>query len=292
MSFIKDADLLLRANALLAEGPVWDEKTQTLYWVDILKNSIHSLQPDSGVQEQMTLDDFPSTIALESSGALIVTARRSIYRINLKEQTKELLQTIADGETAVRFNDGKPDPEGRLWVGTMALDQSTTEKVGAGALYRFCPSREYEPVLCNTTISNGLCWRENTFYFIDTPTQCVCSYHYDSSTGNLSRPQVCVRIPQQEGGPDGMTIDRDGMLWIAQWGGSQVGCYNPQTGEKLGEVRVPDRYVSCCTFGGSQMDTLYITTAREDDPNGGNLYHIKLNTTGPFVNRCRAFSGQ
>jgi sugar lactone lactonase YvrE len=162
----------------------------------------------------------------------------------------------------------------------MAID----EMEGAGSVYSF-DGKNVEKKIENTTISNGMAWNaDNTIlYYIDTPTFEVVSYQYDQITGNISNKKAILHIPQEEGHPDGMTLDTEGMLWIAHWDGWQITRWNPNTGKKLSQIKLPVARVTSCTFGGPELKDLFITSARKglteeelkNQPLAGALFVIK-----------------
>ena len=180
-----------------------------------------------------------------------------------------------------RFNDGKCDPAGRFWVGTMAI----SEKQRAGSVYVIEKDFSYSTKIKNVTVSNGMAWSPDhkLFYYIDTPTFEVVTYDYDIEKGNITNKRVAFTIPKKEGFPDGMTIDAQGMLWIAHWNGWQVARWNPHTGEKLLHISLPAARITSCTFGGDELHDLYITSAsiglnekqRDEQPLAGSLFVIK-----------------
>ncbi len=143
-------------------------------------------------------------------------------------------------------------------------------------------------VLSGVTTSNGLAWNKDdtVMYYIDTPTQKVMAYEYDLETGTLGKARIAVEIPRENGHPDGMTIDEEGMLWVAHWGGSAVRRYDPANGKCIGVVRVPATNVTSCCFCGSELDTLYITTAGErsdpqkKEPHAGGIFRISPGVSG------------
>ena len=203
-----------------------------------------------------------------------------------------LREEIVEG---VRMNDGKCDPAGRFWAGSMAY----TGDKGAGKLYRLDPDLSLHTVLDSVTISNGLVWTSNnsTFYYIDTPTGRVDAYDYDHGAGNISNCRTAVEIPDGQGGPDGMTIDSEDMVWVAHWGGGCVTRWNPQTGELLETVEVPGaRQITSCALGGANLDDLYITSASiglddeglAEQPNAGKLFRVKVKAKGV---PARGFAG-
>jgi sugar lactone lactonase YvrE len=280
------AELVFRAEALIGEGALWDSQSATLLWIDIPAGEIHRFNPsDNSNRLVASLGQYIGTVVQRRGGGLLTAAQRGFFFV--EEQTGAITP-ILDPEAHLprtRFNDGKCDPSGRLWAGTMDIDCITRY---AGSLYRLDDELRCERMLSNVSISNGIVWSPDkaTMYFADTPTGVVDAFDYDDRTGSISNRRTVVRIA--DGGPDGMTIDRDGNLWVAQWGGWQVGCYDPFTGRKLEEVRVPASQVASCAFGGKEMDELYITTARngivgeelQKQPLAGSLFRVKPGVRG------------
>jgi sugar lactone lactonase YvrE len=170
---------------------------------------------------------------------------------------------LSDPEAALngnRFNDGKTDPAGRFWAGSMSL---SGEK-GTGNLYMVDQQLNVKKQIENVSISNGLCWSldQRFFYYIDTPTMEVVCYDYDNQTGEITNKTTVITIPAKEGYPDGMTIDSEGMLWIAHWEGWQVARWDPSTGNKIDSIHLPVSLVTSICFGGENMDDMFITSAR------------------------------
>jgi sugar lactone lactonase YvrE len=185
-----------------------------------------------------------------------------------------------------RFNDGKCDPAGRFWAGTISLDREP----GAASLYCLEPDGRVRTMRRGVTNSNGIAWSLDaaTMYYIDTPTQQVTAFDYDHQSGGITNPRTVVAIPAGAGKPDGMTVDAEGMLWIALWEGGCVGRWDPRSGARLQTINVPARRVTSCAFGGSQFEELYITTARvglsEADlvrqPHAGGLFRARPGVPG------------
>jgi len=159
-----------------------------------------------------------------------------------------------------RFNDGKIDSSGRLWVGTMSVDES---KKNQGSVYVVRPDGTFTQAISDVSISNGIAWSldDTKLYYIDTPTQEIVQYDYDKVTGTLSKRSVAFKFPKDMGEPDGMTIDTDGNLWVGLWNGSNVAKVNPRTGVLVGMVHIPAPKVTSACFGGPNFDILYVTTA-------------------------------
>jgi sugar lactone lactonase YvrE len=159
-----------------------------------------------------------------------------------------------------RFNDGKCGPGGRFWAGTMSMDR----EAGAGSLYCLEPDLSIRRVLSAVTTSNGLAWSTDsrTLYYIDTRTRAVAAFDYDPAAGTLTGRRELIRVPGELGKPDGMCIDSEGLLWIAMFGGGTITRWRPEDGSLEASFALPVPRVTSCCFGGADLDTLYITTAR------------------------------
>lgn len=267
------AEILLDAQVELGEGPAWDAKTGTLYWVDIFGKRIHYHRGDEDGSIQ--LDEMPGCLAPCKDGRLIVAARASILTLEPFDRTPWPEHQVGQGRPASgyqtvlaavsepannRFNDGKCDPAGRFLVGSMNMDEETP----SGALYSF-DGLHVTRLLSGVRISNGLAWDldHKTFYYIDTPTRQVKAFDYDLATGQIANPRAVITVPESLGWPDGMTSDMQGNLWIAMWAGACVTRWNPHTGQLLEQIPLPAKNVSCCVFGGEALNELYITSARK-----------------------------
>ena len=249
-------EIILDAQAELGEGPAWDAKTKTLYWVDILGKRVHYHCGDE--DNFIQLDEMPGCLAPTVDGTLILAARASFLTYEPVTGKSKILASVTEPANN-RFNDGKCDPSGRFLAGSMNMD----EKTPSGALYSF-NGHTVTHLLTGIRISNGLAWSPDhkTLYYIDTPTREVKAFDYDLSTGQIAEPRVVISIPESLGWPDGMTSDTDGDLWIAMWSGAGVTRWNPQNGNLLERIPLPAKNVTSCVFGGENLDELYITSAR------------------------------
>jgi sugar lactone lactonase YvrE len=273
-------ELILDAKATLGEGPAWDAKTQTLYWVDILEKRVYA---DTRILAQ--LEEFIGCLAPRKNGHLILGTRFSFADLDPASGQLTVLASLDSELPTNRMNDGKCDPAGRFIAGTMDMN----ERDPNGNLYSF-DGKSTTRLLDNVTISNGLAWSPDhkTFYYIDTPTREVKAFDYDVVTGQMANPRVAIRVGESLGWPDGMTSDTDGNLWVAMWGGAQVTRWNPATGELLDQIPVPALQSSACVFGGEDMNELYITSARvgmsEENlkkyPLSGGLFKVATNIVG------------
>ena len=247
----------------LGEGPVWDDREGALYWIDGLGCRWFRMKGEE-ISRYETASPLGSLVLTED-GELYAGMRDGIYHINQLTGKQTLLTNPEAGQTGNRFNDGKVDPRGRYVIGTMSEANNDGSDNGepAGSLYSVMRDGTWKRLRGSVSISNGLAWNRSgaILYYIDSPTGCVMKYDYDLNTGEIHGGEVCARIPDSEGIPDGMTIDDEGMLWVAQWGGWRVSRFDPRTGERLGWVNVPVKHVTCCCFGGENLDQLFITTS-------------------------------
>jgi sugar lactone lactonase YvrE len=258
------AELTLDAKATLGEGAIWNQKEKLLYWIDIEEGILHKFNPVSTEDVQFNLDKRIGAVVPSEKGGLLVALEDGIYHYNTITDSISFIVNPAENSSEIRFNDGKCDPAGRLWTGTMSL----TGKNNAGALYCLNNKGDIEKKIDSVSISNGIAWSldNKKMYYIDTPTGKVKEYDYEITTGKISFTKDAVVIPPDMGHPDGMTIDSKGNLWIALWGGSAVGCWDPENGKLLCKINVPVLNVTSCAFGGENLETLFITTASQGIP--------------------------
>ena len=283
------ARLLLKEHTLCGEGAIWNSFTNTLFWVDIDGQRLMEWNPATQKNREWHFEKKISTVVPESPQTVVFTLSDEVVRFNFETGVSTQLLSIDTNGNDVRFNDGKCDPEGRLWVGTMVMQGAR----GSGILYRI-DDNNATPMETGINCSNGIVWTKDkrTMYYTDTPTREIMAYDFDPKTGNLSNRRVAVAIPEGIGYPDGMAIDKDDMLWVAHWGGGGVFNWNPKTGELIGKIGVPAPNITSCAFGGEKLDTLFITTARggmsKEDldkyPLSGSLFYCVPGATGVKAN--------
>ena len=278
------AELILKIeNTLLGEGPVWDYRSQQLWWVDIPNGLLHCYDPQSRNSSSYAVGQMLGAAIPAEKGGFILAMHHGFSFFN--PETKELT-SIVDPESHLpnnRFNDAKCDPAGRLWGGTMMM---TKPREVTGSLYCLDSSLQVTKKLTGITVSNGLAWTKaaDKMYYIDTPTKVVQAFSYDVETGEIEKQADALKFDNIS--PDGMCIDENDNLWIAFYGASRVCCFNPNTGEQLAQIDVPAERTTSCAFGGENLDTLFITCARvdENDKWGGGLYTIKPGVRGLKAN--------
>jgi sugar lactone lactonase YvrE len=257
------------------EGPVWSAADNRLDLVDMLAGVVVRLDPDTGAHDRLEIGSVAAALRPRTSGGIVVAAERSFVLIERDGRRIDLPAVWTD-ET-VRFNDGGCDPDGRFYCGTMGHGGQE----GRGTFYRLNIDHSVEPIFGNVTISNGFAFSPDgsRAYYVDTPTGRVDVFDYQ--LGELRNRRTSVA---SAGHPDGLCVDAAGNLWVAQFGGASVRQYTP-AGEQLAEVAVAARQVTACTFGGPDLDTLYITTSRDnvpggEDPGAGSVFAVQPGVRG------------
>lgn len=308
------------ASAVLGECPFWHFGEERLYWLDVEPGLLHRYDPQRQEDEVFSLGETVGCVVpiapINAPGRtteLLIAAKSGVKRV--------LIQGIQDSDpTSVslpyktvfvihpdavpdnRYNDGKCSPEGRFWFGTI-----NARREPKAALYSYggrggrgCGSNGAQMHVSDVRNSNGLAWSPdgNTFYWIDTSTMRVDAFDYDMEWGRISRRRAVLEFPQNHslGKPDGMTIDADGNLWIAHWMGGLVSQWNPQNGKMLQKIAIPVKRCSSLTFGGPNLDVLYVTTSSRQgsneplvEPNAGGIFSLQPGVKGlpvaPFKTR-------
>ncbi len=271
----------------LAEGPCWWTDRQRLLWVDIEASRIGLFDPVTGRNDFLHLPAHVGAVVPTSVGDLLLATAAGFMRMDPKTGVVTLLSDPEVDCPGNRFNDGKCDPWGRFWAGTMAYDFEPM----AGALWRLDGDGGITRQRSQLTISNGLAWSHDhrTLYLIDSPTLNVMAFPLTSAGEIAGEPSICVQIPGDwDAVPDGMCIDAEGMLWIALFGGGCVTRWDPLTGRMLDRLALPCRQVTSCCFGGPNFDQLFVTTARREmdaaaiaaEPLAGGLFQADVGVKG------------
>lgn len=269
------------ARAKLGEGPHWDPLSDSLYWVDIDAHEIRRYQPGRGDSVLFNLDMPVGSVVTASSGDLVAGAGRGVARIDGSGN----ISWLAKGLRGDRMNDGKCDPLGRFFVGSLTYDRVP----GASSLYRLDAGGGISEVLGDVCISNGLGWSPDatTMYFIDTPARCVMAFDYDLASGALSSPRKFIDLWSEQGNPDGMAVDIEGGLWIAMCRSGRLrrhgadGCLDEI-------IQFPTKLITSCAFGGEGLDILFVTSGTfgycggelSDQPLAGALFALSPGISG------------
>jgi sugar lactone lactonase YvrE len=277
--------------AEFGEGPIWDAKRQVLYWVDLNTQELHIYDPANDRDRAIDVGQRVNTVVPRRSGGVMLALHHGFASLDLETEQVEI---VADPERDLpgnSFNDGKCDPAGRFWAGTWDIVDYETD---AGSLYRLDPDLSVHKMLEGVTCSNGIAWSldAKTMYYIDSnwtlPEFRVDAFDYDLTTGEVDNRRVACHVPRELGLADGMTIDGEGMLWVAHVTGRNAALrrWDPVEGRVLQQVDVPG-FPTACAFGGPDLDQLYITTVREKSPEElerypltGGLFRADVGVTG------------
>jgi len=276
-------DLFAPSQSILGEGPAWDANRDALVWVDILRGKVHLRSPSGATSSFDAGSHVGSALPARGGGWLLAVAD-GFATMSEGGDVQPLLSVHGGRRADLRFNDGKVDPAGRAWAGTMAYDESP----GAGRLYRLDPGPSATPVLGNIGVSNGLGWSPDrrTFYYVDSLAGTLRAFDYDEHEGTVRKERVLLAFPSDEGYLDGLCVDDDGGIWVAIWDGRRVNRYTAK-GALDSVVAVPvDRPTSCCL---GPDGVLYITSARhglsreqlDRQPMAGAVFAAEVAATAP-----------
>ncbi|HWL43062.1 MAG TPA: SMP-30/gluconolactonase/LRE family protein [Ilumatobacter sp.] len=278
-------DVLARVGCVLAEGPIWDADRAVVLWTDIYAGQVWECALDGEPRVVAEHHESIGAIALAATGELLGFTPTGLWRL---DGQPALLVVNPEAEPGLRANDGKPDPAGRFVGGTMGFPRPVP---GAGTLWSF-DAGEVRPLLRGVTISNGLAWSADgaTMYYVDTPTQQVRAFAYDVATGGLGDGRVFAEVDRADGEPDGITIDAEGGVWVALWGGAKLHRYGAD-GALTAVVPTPVDYPTCPVFVGPALDRMVVTSATEAYPAGwapvgaGDVYVCEPGVAGVMADR-------
>ena len=283
----KKADPIVQQGARLGEGSLWHPQTQRLFWVDIMGQTVFVFDPKSGENRGINVGRDVGTVVVRKSSGVMLGVKGGFACLDIETESLEEIAMVEADLPKNRFNDGKCDPAGRFWAGSMDYDFAKD----AGSLYCMDRDLSVRKVLSDVSISNGLVWTEDqsTFYYIDSLAFQIAAFDYDVSTGEIDNRRGVVELPESVGFLDGMSIDANGNLWVAIYGAGQVRCWNPTNGELLDTVEAPGaKLITSCAFGGPNLDELYITSAsdglseqeKKEQPLAGSLFRAELDVSG------------
>jgi len=274
---------LLHTKNTLGEGPLWSVAEQALYWVDIIGERIHRYHPETGEIECFPQKEQISVVGFREKGGFIAAGKNGLQFWSPGEN---LLNPICDPErdrTSSRFNDGKVDRRGRFWAGTM------TTAGAESTLYRLDYDLSFHIMETGVTISNGIGWSPDnqTMYFADTLHYVIYAYDFDLVSGSIQNRSVFASFEEDEGVPDGLTVDGEGHIWCAIWGGGKVIRFDPQ-GDVERVIPLPVTQPTSCCFGGKDLTDLFITSARdgltiderESQPWAGDIFMLSTDIKG------------
>ena len=285
-----------RERDQLGETPFWDEATQRLYWCDIVGKEVRRLDPSSGRIERWPMPQYSSGIVPTDDGNAVVMLVDGVYRLDLTSGETTPF-TRPDTDPHNRSNEVRTDPQGRLWLGSMFnnIGPSGEDRPVAaqnGSVFCITPDGFAKRMLSDIAITNTFCWSPDgrRFYTNDTKQRVIWSFAYDPDGPTLHDRQVFAEGDIAPGNPDGSSMDEDGCLWNARWGGSRFVRFTP--GGKIDrEIELPAKQPSSCAFGGADRKTLYMTTARQGqddlppDALDGSLFVTELDVAGMAMPR-------
>ena len=273
---------VLSVGAKLGEGPLWDPEAGALYFVDIESNCYYRFEPGSGRLDRFDVGVPVGVMGLRQRGGLVLATRDGF---GFWDPAAGRLTPIADPEAdkpQARFNDGAVDDRGRFWAGTMGDEDRNS-------LYRLDADLTVHTMETGLGTCNGIKWSPDgkTMYLANTPHQVIYAYDFDLDSGGLSQRRVFVDSTAEPCFPDGLAVDSEGFVWSARWGGGKVTRYDP-AGRVEREIMLPVEQVTSCTFGGPDLDELYITTAhtglddeqRAKQPLAGDLFRVRVGIKG------------
>ncbi len=282
---VGDVELVLDARADLGEAPSWDADARLLIWVDITNGFVHRFDPGTGRDEVFEVGQPVGAAVPTSSGRIAIAANSGFLLLDPATGGIDHIVELEAPDPGTGMNDGKCDPGGRFWAGTKYVDGHRP----LGSLYRLDADHRLTKVLTDVTISNGLGWSPDrrTMYYIDSTTYRIDAFDYEATSGAVSNRRPHVEIPRSWGLPDGMTVDEEGFLWVAFWGGSAVRRLAPD-GRAEAIVRFPVTQVTSCAFGGPDLSDLFVTSARSgltdaalsEQPLAGGLFRVRSGVRG------------
>lgn len=281
-------EIFARHASHLGEGPCWHAGRQSLWWVDITGARIMEARLGGGPIHELALPQMPGAIVVTRRGDFLGALREGFFRVDPDSGALTPVASVPGHDPReFRFNDGKVDPQGRFWAGTLALDFRPEQSL----LCRLDARGGITVVRRGVSISNGLAWTPDgrTLYYVDSPTRLVQRFDYDPDSGAVGEPEVAFALGTGEGFPDGCSMDAEGCLWLAHWGASKLTRWEPRTGRCVRTVPLPVRNVTSCAFGGPKLDRLFITTAKDDEnpapePEAGYVFCVEPGVPGLPVN--------
>lgn len=280
--YVHRAERLTGVVAYHGEGPFWDRRRGRLLCMDVLEGTVVAIESTGAIRRYPLGTPAATVIRHRAESGFVIATEHGVV---VTDDDLGGVERVADlvHDPTVRTNDGGCDPLGAFVVGTMGYGGEP----GRGTVYRVAPNGQVTELLAPVSISNGVQWSADgaRVYYIDTPTRRVDAFNVDPQTGEWSGRRPHIALDEVEGFPDGMAIDDDGGLWVALWGGGAVNHYD-EAGVLVETITVPGvSQVSSCAFGGEELDTLYITTSRQDlpedeEPDAGAVFAVRTSVRG------------
>jgi D-xylonolactonase len=272
-------ELIADYQCQIGEGPLWHPGEQRLYWTDIPTGRMFRYDPATGVHEQCYQGEVVGGFTIQDDGDLLLFMAKGVIKIWREGELITVVDGISD-ESESRFNDVIADPAGRVFCGTMPTESRP------GRLYRLDTDGTLTQLLDGITCSNGMGFTPDRkqMYYTDSFTREIYLFDYDRDSGDITNQRVFAQIREDEGFPDGMTVDTEGYIWSARWGDGCLVRYAPD-GDEVLRVPFPAKKITSVTFGGADCADIYVTTAggdnkAEDGPGAGALFRLDLGIHG------------
>lgn len=252
-------EVMLDLSCEVGEGPLWDDRSDTLVFVESFGGTVYRWHPASGALRQWSTGQVVGTAVPRAQGGMVLATQAGLLALDERDGRVEALLPIEPELRKNRMNDAKCDSRGRLWSGTFSMAYEPR----MGSLYRIDPNLHLERAFGDVHIANGIAWSpdESRMYWVDTGRRGIDVLDYDIATGQVTNRRRWVTIDSADGMPDGIAMDGEGCLWVALYCGGMLRRYNPD-GEWIGTVRLPVKGVTSCGFGGPGLQDLYITTGK------------------------------
>ena len=278
-------ECVLDIKASLGECPVWSVDEQVLYWVDINAPALNRFDPLTGRNTAWSMPASIGSFALRQSGGFIAALRNGFWLVGGDGKLDRRVADAPYDPDHHRFNDGRADARGRFWVGSM----NEKRDVNTAKLYRLDPDLRLTAMIPDIMISNGLAFSPDarTLYHADTPTRTITAWDFDVATGGIANRRIFAQFAGDTDRPDGGAVDREGCYWSAFYRGGKIVRLSPR-GERLAEFPVPAMCPTMCAFGGPDLKTLFVTTARQmrepDElarlPQSGGIFAMRVPVPG------------
>ena len=272
----------LNIKSKLGECPLWHPEEELLYWVDIEGECFHRYSPETGKGDTVHVGQPIGCLAFRASGGLVLGLKDGLAFWDQETITIEIIENPEGGRSNARFNDGKVGPGGCFWAGTLGEDDQS-------CLYKLDPDGSIHIMETGIQISNGIGWSpdQKTMYYTDSPKRVIYAYDFDLDGGSIRNRRNFVNVPVEDGFPDGLTVDSEGFVWSAHWDGWRLTRYDPN-GKIERIVYLPVQRPTSCTFGGRDLDQLFITSAwtglseseRQEQPLAGDLFLHQADVKG------------
>jgi len=280
-------ECVLKWEAIVGESPLWHPQQRRLYWVDIQGKKVHRFDPITCRNETFDLPDIVTCLAFREAGGLLLTLRKDFALFDCDTGELRKLKTIEGDKPGNRFNDGRVDPQGRFWAGTMG-DPAWDQPVGS--LYRLDPDQTVTRMQTQVICSNGTAWSPDgrTMYYTESFRYTIYAFDFDGETGSISNRRVFAEVDRKLGAfPDGLCVDAEGHVWSNQVGIGRIVRYDP-AGQVERQVELPVPRAVGCAFGGDDLGTFFITSARETmkpeqiakAPLSGSLFAVRPGVKG------------